>query len=36
LVGGRLSFEKDGTIQSSMQINEVGGEPGVVETVAAR
>jgi ABC-type branched-subunit amino acid transport system substrate-binding protein len=35
LVGGRLTFEKDGTIQSSMQINEVGGEPGVVETVAA-
>jgi ABC-type branched-subunit amino acid transport system substrate-binding protein len=35
LVGGRLTFEKDGTIQSSMQINEVGGEPAVVETVAA-
>jgi ABC-type branched-subunit amino acid transport system substrate-binding protein len=35
LVGGRLSFETDGTIHSSMQINEVGGEPGVVETVAA-
>jgi ABC-type branched-subunit amino acid transport system substrate-binding protein len=35
LVGGRLSFEKDGTIQSAMQINEVGGEPGVVETVTA-
>jgi branched-chain amino acid transport system substrate-binding protein len=35
LVGGRLSFEKDGTIRSAMQINEVGSESGVVETVAA-
>jgi ABC-type branched-subunit amino acid transport system substrate-binding protein len=35
LVGGRLSFEKDGTIRSAMQINEVGRESGVFETVAA-
>jgi len=36
LVGGRLSFEKDGTIRSAMQINEVDGGAGkVVEVVAA-
>lgn len=36
LVGGRVTFEKDGTIRSAMQINEVDGEPAIVETVAAR
>lgn len=37
LVGGRLSFEKDGTIRSAMQINEVDGGAGrVVEVVAAQ
>jgi ABC-type branched-subunit amino acid transport system substrate-binding protein len=36
LVGGRLSFEKDGTIRSAMQINEVDGGVGkVAEIVAA-
>ncbi|MEH2484569.1 ABC transporter substrate-binding protein [Bradyrhizobium sp. AZCC 2230] len=35
LVGGRVTFEKDGTIRSAMQINEVDGEPAIVETVAA-
>lgn len=37
LVGGRVSFEKDGTIRSAMQINEVDGAAGkVVEVVAAQ
>jgi ABC-type branched-subunit amino acid transport system substrate-binding protein len=36
LVGGPLSFEKDGTIRMAMQINEVDGGAGkVVEVVAA-
>jgi ABC-type branched-subunit amino acid transport system substrate-binding protein len=36
LVGGRVSFEKDGTIHSPMQINEVDGGAGkVVEVIAA-
>jgi branched-chain amino acid transport system substrate-binding protein len=36
MVGGRLSFEKDGTVRSAMQINEVDGGAGkVVEVVVA-